>query len=164
MRNSLLAILFLCGTIPLFAADNELATRFGVVRVVTDETDPAVHRLEVGSKTFLKFEGESIELQQLLTADDKDFVVVRERFGTSACPYNFVILELSERKTRISPEFGTCSDAETLELTGGSVVVAMPFYAEHRESRDARDLKAADRKLLVYKWKSGRLLASEKLR
>src|SRR5262245_14573869 len=122
LRRTLLIAFLLF--IPLGSAhgQEETLSRFGKLIIKTDETDPLKHKLFFKGKRILEYVGESLEIEERLEGNQRDFVIVVENSGGIGCPSQIVVVELDKSGVgKISDEFGTCLAPEAVRLVNDKV-------------------------------------------
>jgi hypothetical protein len=158
----LLSLLMVASAAMAQESDDEDAavtkTRFGQLTVVDDESDALIHKLLLGGKEILSYEGEALSVDGVYKAGTRDLVLVGESSGGSGCPYMFVIVQLEAKKAPVvSDEFGTCSDVSQPRIDADKLVVEMPVYVSHPDEWDEKELADAEKSTVVYTWANGKL-------
>jgi hypothetical protein len=146
--------------IPFVSAygQEETNNRFGKLVIKTDETDNLKHKLLFKGNQILEYMGESLKIEETLTGNDRDFVIVVENSGGIACPSQIVIVELDKTGVvKTSKEFGTCLPPEVVRLVNHRVVIEMFPYYPHPELIPRKQLREAERTKEIFIWYQGRL-------
>lgn len=162
LRRTFLIAFFLF--IPFVSAygQEETVSRFGKLIIKTDEADNLKHKLIFKGNPILEYVGQSLEIEETLQGNDRDFVIVVENSGGIACPSQIVILELDKTGVaKTSEEFGTCLPPEVVRLVNNKVVIEMNPYYPHPELIPRKDLRNAERTKVVFTWYQGQV--SEKV-
>lgn len=91
------------------------------------------------------------------SGNGSSYALVGISSGGSACPMRYVIAEIqANSSSRLSPEFGSCSDQLGMTgTTGRGVTVSMPGFMGPSES--PQDQEAAASKTETYVWQDGAL-------
>ena len=137
----------------------QVTTRFGEVQV--NEQDLA---LLIRGESVLPDQPGEYRLVLHLELDEEDAVLVQSK-GGSACPALFRLLMLSAQETRVSPQFGSCSDLAkaTLEKDANGAyqpVITMLDFKGSMEP-EADQLKASQT-VLRYALQRGQILLNGK--
>jgi hypothetical protein len=160
MKSTALLMLLNCGWLiaPALAGQAPGQSRFGELEVKNEENS-LIHRLLLNGKEIYAYEGYSIEVAQVLRGKARDYVLVAAYSGGSACPAQYVILEIDGRLglRNSSEEFGSCSDLPTARLASERVTVEMPLYAPHPDLRTQRKLRSLGQAKEVFTWYQGKL-------
>lgn len=66
----------------------------------------------------------------------QDYILLVQDNGGNGCPANFYFIKISnDKKPKVSPSFGTCSDLIKVKQKEGIITVTMPeFYASYKDS------------------------------
>jgi hypothetical protein len=152
-------ILFLLVAVPFLsaAAQEQHVSRFGVIEIKDDE-DNLKHRLLLNGKEVFQYEGQSIDIANVLKGTDRDYIIVASNSGGIACPVQFVIIEVSKSaQPKVSKDFGSCSETTNARLVNDRVIIETPSYAAHPELLSKKELKRRQRTKEVYTWYKGTL-------
>ena len=152
----LIAVSLFIPFVSAYGQENAVS-RFGKLTIKTDETGNVKHKLLFRGKRILEYDGESLELKEVLKGNNRDFVVVVENSGGIACPSQVVIVELNKAGVvKTSEEFG-CLPPEKTRLVNDKVVIEINPYIPHPELVTKRELRRAERTIEVFTWDQGRL-------
>lgn len=156
-HTSLTAVALFISFVPAYSQE-VVVSRFGKLNVKTDETDSLKHKLFFKGKLILEYVGASLEIEEVLEGDGRDFVIVVENSGGIACPSQIVIVELDKAgAVKTSDEFGTCLPPEEVNLLNDKVVIVMYRYYAHPELIPGRQLREAERTKEIFTWYQGQL-------
>lgn len=135
-------------------------SRFGKLEVRNEEGS-LTRRLLLNGKEIYVYEGLSIEVAKVLRGKERDYVVVAAYSGGSACPAQFVILEIDGQfgLRNSSEEFGSCSDLLKARLVNERLTLEMPLYVSHPDLLTPRQLRSMSQGKEVYTWDQGKLLS-----
>ena len=133
-------------------------TRFGSIEIKDDEADSQKHHLLLNAKEIFQYEGQSIEIVEVLAGRGKDYLIVAANSGGIACPTQFVIVEVYKSgQHKVTEEFGSCSDLTKARLINDRVVIEMPSYSAHPDLLSKKELRRRERTKEVYTWSNGKL-------
>lgn len=72
-------------------------------------------------------DGFSLSIEKKYTIGDTDIALIMNNSGGTACPVQYFFVSVTvQGTTKLSPEFGTCSDLAKPSQTGPQIVVVMP--------------------------------------
>jgi hypothetical protein len=77
-------------------------SRFGVIEIKKDE-DRLKHRLLLNGKEIFQYEGQSIDIVDVLNGRGIDYLLVGAYSGGIACPMQVVIIEVHNPESTKSP-------------------------------------------------------------
>lgn len=135
----------------------EPVSRFGAIEIKDDE-DRLKHRLLLNGKEIFLYEGESIEIADVLNGRGLDYLIVRTYSGGIACPVQVVIVEVYKSGAyKVTDEFGSCNEGGKARLVNGRVIMEMPSHIPHPELLSKKELRRRQNTKEVYTWYKGRL-------
>lgn len=129
------------------AADETVSTRLGTVVVVKEA--PLLHRVTVGGRPVFT-DDVSIRVSTVVAVplERPQWILVKRETGGTACPASFRVLDVSGDEPVLSQDFGTCSDALTVETMARGIKVTMPRWNGVGKA--------------VWTWKNGQLMGGPK--
>src|SRR5262245_33968704 len=132
-------------------------SRYGMVEI-KDDDDRLKHRLLIDGKEVFQYEGESIQIVDVLKGTGVDYLVVGAYSGGIACPMQVVIVEVNKSgEHNVSKEFGACTEPTKTTLVNGRVTMQMPSHIPHPELLSKKELRTRQRTTEIYTWYKGKL-------
>lgn len=155
MLKPLIGLLLLTLSItPAFA--EKIKTRFGELSVVNRLVDDgdAILRLN-GKPVQPTVEGNNgLSFIKVFQIGATDVALIQDNGGTG-CPALYYFVTLSAAGTRVSPQFGSCSDLVDTKLNGQQIQVTMPGFLtavqEADMTRAQRNKVWAQKKTFTYR-------------
>lgn len=106
------------------AEDNSLPVHGGKL-VITGESGEK--KLLLNDKLLRDSDGFSLSFEKKFAVGNKDVVLIMNNSGGTACPVQyFFVTVTSQGVTKLSPEFGSCSDLAKPIKKGTKIIVTMP--------------------------------------
>jgi hypothetical protein len=131
-----------------------LATPIGELAVTTSP-DRISSTLTLDGKVIQKLDGSS-SLSPVITGDSRQYVLIFNSTGGTACYGDFVVLEL-KRPLRFSESFGNCNDAFDVSVRNGDLVVEMPRVLPDPDNVSAAERRRVDHTMDVYTLHNGKV-------
>lgn len=104
--------------------ERKVISRFGQLSI-TGEINSM--QLVLSGDKLRDGDGFSLSFVHRALSADSDIVLVMNNSGGTACPAQYFFVTLSAaNNSRLSPEFGTCSDLAEVSLNGSEITVTMP--------------------------------------
>lgn len=165
MTPVLLFLVVALAPFALTAGQQQQISRFGVIEIKGDDEDSLKHQLLLNGKEIFQYEGQSMEIANLLKGRDRDFLVVGAYSGGIACPVQFVIVEVYKSGThKVSEQFGGCTEPTKVRLIIDRVIIEMPAHIPHPDLLSKTELRRRQRTKEVYTWYKSKLTKRTVLR
>jgi hypothetical protein len=152
-----ISILLIALLLPAYGQEQPVS-RFGKLDI-RDKPDEFKHSLFFNDKEVFQYEGQSIDILEILKGSGRDFAIIAAYSGGIACPAQVVVVEiLKSGQCKVSEQFGSCSDLIDARLRNNRVIVETPAYVPHPDLISKRQLKRLEKLKEVYTWYEGRLV------
>lgn len=80
--------------------------------------------------------GFSLSFVEKYAVSNTDVVLIMNNSGGTACPVQYFFVSItSQGATKLSPEFGTCSDLAKPIQKGGKIIVSMPKMNDRGDAK-----------------------------
>ena len=156
MKSTILFLVALAAFAPS-AGQQQQNSRFGVIEIKDDDEDRLKHQLLLNGKEIFQYEGQSIEIANVLKGKDRDFLIVGTYSGGIACPVQFVIVEIHKSGVhKVSEHFGSCTEPTKVRFID-RVIIEMPAHIAHPDLLSKNELRRRKQTKEVYTWHLGKL-------
>jgi hypothetical protein len=139
-------------------ASRQAQTRFGVLSVETDAVDRTLHRLVLGRRTVMEFQGSGLAIAAVIPALSRDLALIEQQSAGLTCPTRYVILEIASRRQPVRSEvFGSCAAMQSASLHRETLLIQIPAYAANPAALTEEALRRLRNTIEVYSWSDGTL-------
>ena len=157
MKSTLLFLVVALASSASVYKQEQPVSRFGVIEIRNDE-DNLSHRLFLNGKEIFQYEGQSIEIVDVLNGRGLDYLIVGTNSGGIACPTQVVVIEVHKSGDYIVTEdFGSCNPPTKARVVNGRVIIDLPMYIPHPDLLSKKELNRRQRTKEVYTWYRGKL-------
>ena len=157
MKSTLLFLMVALASSASAYGQQRSVSRFGVIEIKNDE-DNLSHRLFLNGKEIFQYEGQSIEIVDVLNGRGLDYLIVGTYSGGIACPIQVVIIEVHKSgEHKVTEDFGSCNPPTKARVVNGRVIIDLPSYIPHPDLLSKKELRRRQRTKEVYTWYKGKL-------